>query len=94
MNDVIKKLQEQIEAEKRKIANCKHDFNEAYYDPETIKEPYGMKMVGMGSDVWHEYEGYRDVKKDRWSRKCKLCGYMQHTYTKKPVIKEYKPNFD
>ena len=34
--------------------------------------------------LWHEPEGYRDVKKDRWTRKCKIC--EEHTYNQKPVI--------
>ncbi len=94
MNDKIKSLQQQIEAEQRKIDNCKHNFGEAFYDAETVLEPYGYKMVGQGSDVWHEPQGYREVKKDRWTRKCKTCGFEQHTYTKKPVITDYKPDFD
>jgi hypothetical protein len=36
MNDKIKKLQEKIEAEKRKILYCKHDFDKAFYNPEIV----------------------------------------------------------
>ena len=63
MNDNIKRLQEQIEAEKRKISNCKHDFDKAFYNAETVREPYGYRMVGQGSDVWL----YRDWETDRKS---------------------------
>ena len=93
MNDNIKRLQEQIEAEKRKISNCKHEFDKAFYNAETVREPYGYRMVGQGSDVWHEPEGYRDVKKDRWTRKCKVCGFEQHTHIQKAIVSGYEPSF-
>jgi len=93
MNDNIRKLQEQIEAEKRKISNCNHVFDNSFYNPETIREPYGFKTVGQGSDVWTEPEGYRDVKKDRWTRKCKVCGFEEHTHSQKPIVSGYEPDF-
>ena len=93
MNDKIKMLQDQIEAEKKKIANCKHEFDKSFYNPETVKEPYGSEMVTQGSDVWYEPTGYHNVKKDRWTRKCKLCGYEQHTDKQKPIITGYEPSF-
>jgi len=93
MNDKIKKLREEIEREELKIKNCKHDFNEPFYNPETKLEPYGFKTVGHGSDVYTEEEGYREVKKDRWTRKCKICGYEQHTDNQEPVISAYRPKF-
>lgn len=93
MNDKIRDLQRQIEADQSKISNCKHTWCEAYYDPETTKEPYGYRTEKQGSDVWGMPEGYRDVTKDRWSRKCTKCGHVEHTYTQEAVIKEYKPKF-
>jgi hypothetical protein len=93
MNDNIKRLQKQIESEKRKIANCKHDFDKSFYNSETVREPYGYKMVAQGSDVWGEPQGYHDVKKDRWTRKCKVCGFEQHTYSQKPIVSGYEPSF-
>lgn len=94
MNDKIRELQKQIQNEESKIRNCKHNFGQPYYDPETVKEPYGYRTVGQGSDVWSEPMGYRDVKKDRWTRKCSSCGFEQHTNKQEPVIKEFKPKFD
>lgn len=93
MNDNIRRLQEQIEAEKQKISNCNHDFDKPYYNAEINKEAYGYKMIAHGSDVWYEPEGYRDVKKDRWTRKCKICEVEQHTYTLKPIITGQEPSF-
>lgn len=93
MNDTIKNLQNQIDAEKRRIENCKHEFGEVYYNPTTVKEGYGSVQIGAGSDPYWGYEGYRDVKKDRWTRKCKLCGYEQHTDKQIPIISGYKPSF-
>ena len=89
----IRRLQDQIVAEKKKISNCIHDYNEPFFNPDTIREAYGYNMVGHGSDVWYEPQGYRDVKVDRWTRVCKICGNSQHTNKLEPVIKEYKPKF-
>ena len=93
MNDKINKLLAEIEVEKRKIANCKHVFTDAFYDPETVREPHGYKMEAHGSDISYQPEGYHDVKKDRWARKCTICGLIQHTYQTEPIIKEHKPKF-
>lgn len=93
MNDAIRKLQNQIEAEQRKIANCNHAYGEAFYNPETVKEPYGERVVTQGVHLWYEPTGYRDVEKARWTRKCTKCGREDHTYKQKPVIASYKPDF-
>lgn len=93
MNKNIRNLQVQIEREERFIRNCKHDFSEAKYNAEEYKEPY-YTSVAHGSDVWGEVQGYTTKHKDRWSRKCSICGYEQHTYTKKPIISGHEPNFD
>jgi DNA integrity scanning protein DisA with diadenylate cyclase activity len=92
-NDRIKQLQNEIESEKRKIQNCKHIFDKAFYNPETIKEPYGYEMKAQGSDVYYEPKGYKDVKKDRWTRKCTICGNEEHTDKQKPIINGYEPSF-
>ena len=86
-------LQDKINQLKKQMLSCKHDWKEAKYDPETYREAYGYKMVAQGSDVWGEPEGYRDAKRDRWSRECKECGYKEYTYTQEAVRTEYKPKF-
>ncbi len=93
MNSRIKELQKQIKLEEDKIRNCKHNFNDPIYDPETISEGYGFVQDGAGSDPHWGYSGYRDIQKDRWSRKCKICEYKQFTYKQEPVISSYKPKF-
>jgi hypothetical protein len=92
-SDRIKQLQLEIEKERSNIKNCTHSFGTPYYDPETVKEPYGSLQIGRGSDPYWGPEGYRDVKKDRWTRKCITCGYEQHTNVLEPVIIEHKPKF-
>ncbi len=94
MNDTIKKLQEQIKAEERKIANCKHDWSKSFYNPETVKEGYGSVQDGKGSDPHWRFAGYRDVQKDRWTRRCNYCGHEEHTYNQKPIVKGYEPSFE
>lgn len=93
MNDNIKRLQEQIEEEKRRISNCKHYFDDAFYNAETVKEGYGSVQDGAGSDPHWSFAGYRDVKKDRWTRICTKCGKEEHTYTKKPIVIGEEPDF-
>ena len=66
--DKLNELQRQIAEQKRIIDNCKHDWADTKYDPETVLEPYGCITRGQGSDVWTEAVGYHDLKKDRWSR--------------------------
>ena len=93
MNSKIEELSRQIESEKAKIRSCNHDFSEPKYDPETVTEEYGYRMVAMGSDVWHEPEGYRQVQKPRWSRECKNCGFVQFTYQQESVVVKTQPKF-
>lgn len=94
MSDKIRELQRQIEAENRRISNCRHSWGEAYNNPETTREPYGSVMITQGSDCWYEPQGYEDVTKPRWTRKCSECGKEEHTYKQKPVIESYKPDFN
>ena len=94
MNNNIRDLQAQIETEKRKMQNCDHDFSEPVFNPEIIKVGYGQEMVELGSDTYFDYAGYRDKQINRWTRICKICGYEQHTKKRKPVISDYKPDFD
>ena len=93
MNKNIKNFFDKIEEEKRKIANCKHEFNEPFFNPETVKEPYGEKLVTQGSDAWYRPTGYRNVQKNRWTRICKLCEFEEHTYNTTPIITGFKPSF-
>lgn len=77
-----KALRTKVEADQVK---CNHPWNDhdkapVIYDPITVTEGYGSKLVGKGSDVWSEYEGYRDVEKPRWKRTCPLCGKVEYTY--------------
>ena len=93
MNDRIRELNRQIAAERRNILDCKHDYGKPYSNPETSTEPYGSRMVAQGSDIWYEPEGYHEVTKPRWTKKCTRCGDEQHTYKQKPIIKGYEPDF-
>lgn len=89
----MERLLAEVREEQQAMENCGHDWNDAIYDPEDIRIPYGQKNVGKGVDIWFEPEGYRDGKKDRWSRECKKCGKIEYTYTQEPVIVGHKPSF-
>lgn len=95
MNPTIKiqELQAEIDKQQQIINNCNHDFADPKYDPETVTEAYGSKLEKCGSDIWTVPEGYHQVKKDRWSRKCKICGKVEYTYTQEIAKVEYKPKF-
>lgn len=89
----IESLQKRINQLKENIASCKHIWSDGVYDAETYREAYGYKMVAQGSDIWGEPEGYRDAKKDRWSRTCKTCGHKEYTHVQEVVNVEKKPKF-
>jgi ribosomal protein L37AE/L43A len=94
MNDRIRDLEKQLEEERKRIRNCKHIFAKPYYNPDTIMEGYGSKQVGAGSDPYWEFEGYRPVENPRWTRKCTICGFEQHTRIQKQIIIGQEPNFE
>lgn len=89
----IENLRMQIVQEQNKIDSCKHEYSEPYYNSETVKEGYGSVQDGSGSDPHWGYAGYRDVQKDRWTKKCNKCGHCQHTYNQEPIFVGYKPKF-
>ena len=91
--DKINDLQRQIAEEQAKVRNCKHDWTDTKYDPETVKEIYGYRIEAHGSDVWTVPEGYHDVQKARWSRTCKECGKVEYTYEQETVQVIKKPKF-
>jgi len=93
MNDKILQLKKEIKKEEEKIRNCEHNFGETYFNPEIIMEGYGSVQDGAGSDPHWSYAGYMPVEKNRWSRKCSICNFVQHTYEQKPIISGYEPSF-
>jgi len=86
-------LKRELAASEIRMQNCKHVFADPIYDPETVKVGYGSVQDGAGSDPHWSYEGYRDEKKDRWSRECTICGKKEFTNQQVPVIKGYAPKF-
>ena len=91
-SDRIAELNAEIEAEKRKISNCKHEFGETYDDYENKLE-YTYETRFQGSDSYPAISGSYTKTIPRWARKCKLCGLVQHTYTKKTVRVIEEPDF-
>lgn len=94
MNEKIRNLQKEIEEEKSKIARCKHVFEKPFSNPEKIMEQYGYKLVAQGSDVWGEPEGYRPTIVPRWTRRCSICGFEEHTYNQKHITSGLEPDFN
>lgn len=91
--DKIDNLKMELRRLQEMQSRCKHYFDNPIYDPETVKEGYGLIQDGAGSDPHWSYAGYRDVQKDRWSRKCVTCGKKEYTYAVEPIISDYKPKF-
>jgi hypothetical protein len=92
--DRINELQREIEKERRVIEHCQHVYGQPYSNPETVMEGYGSKLVAQGSDCWTDFEGYHEVQKPRWTRKCTKCGHEDHTRNKKPIVAGYEPDFE
>ena len=93
MNKRIRKLQQEIEAEKRKMANCQHDFDKPFYNPQEITESYFSGEYEQAGVHLSPIMNYRKVSKNRWTRVCKNCGHEEHTYEQEPIIKGYQPKF-
>lgn len=93
MNDKIKELQRQIEQENKKIASCRHEFGDSYYDPDYKMVPYGGHYEGHGSDPTWVPDGYEKKEFPQWSRKCNKCGLIQSTTEREAVVTSYKPKF-
>ena len=95
-----RKRQEELKAEllqsQKRMGNCKHNFSDPIYNPETVKQGYGSVQDGFGSDPHWGFAGYMDVDKARWSRECSVCGKIEYTYNQEPVIinKGLKPKFN
>ena len=89
--------QEQLLSElaqsRKRMENCKHLFKDPIFDPETVREGYGSVQDGVGSDPHWSYAGYRDVKKNRWSRERKVCGKIEYTNKQAPIISGFAPKF-
>ena len=93
MNDKIRQLQKEIEVEKIKIEKCDHNYGKSFYNPYKINEGYGCVTKGQGSDIWSDFEGYREVEKPRWTRVCTKCGNEDHTCKQKPIVSGFEPDF-
>jgi hypothetical protein len=88
LREELENLQESVALSQR---TCRHSWGDAVSDPEFYQEPSGYKLVGHGSDAWHEPTSYHTVSKPRWKRACKLCHKVEYTYEQKPV--KYEPLF-
>lgn len=87
-----KEYEERLAKLRSEQAACNHEWGPVTYDPEIKSEPYGSRMVGQGSHVWFEPEGYHEVSYPRWSRTCTKCGKVE--YTKEQVAVKFEPKFD
>ena len=99
----IDELKREMDSLERAIQNCHHKFNDAIYDPSTVKEEYATEEYeNHGVDHWpitafrdktKQLTAFRDKTKQRWSRECSICGKKEYTYKQEPVISTYKPKF-
>lgn len=80
----------EIEREQR---YCHHEWEEPVYNPEIKKVPYGIRITGHAGNMWSEPEGYLDESVPRWTRRCKKCGKLEHTYKQKTVVTMCGPDF-
>lgn len=84
LEDKLKELKDkQSELER----NCKHEWDNTFYNPETKIELRKNPHSSPGSFDVDRHE----ITIDRWTRVCKKCGREEHTTEK--VVAEYKPVF-
>lgn len=90
----IEDLELKIKELKRQQALCKHNFGEPYNDSETKREEYYTGGYTTQGTHINYNTAYREVKIPRFTRKCNLCGKIQHTYEMVNVAKPvYEPKF-
>ena len=81
MKSRLEELEEEIRNLKRIQSSCKHEWNNAVYDPERV-EIMREEIDVQGVDIWYIEVGTgRYENKDRWSRYCPKCGKKEYTYT-------------
>ena len=95
-------LQQKINSIKKELLNlqskqeqCNHEYNESKYNPYYNKEMFFTDECEVG-DVHHHPEIlYRIIKKDRWTRVCSKCGFIDHTKSQRKVVvsKRFEPNW-
>ncbi len=85
-----KTLRQKIEDEQER---CFHEWGASEYEPFQKTQGYGIKLVGRGSDPSTEYEVYKEVTVDRWSRTCLKCGKVQYADKRKTKVVDEGPDF-
>lgn len=88
----IIQLKGEIGQLQNQIGNCHHDWDNAKYDPETQQEEYLTGEYETNGVHHHALSAFRPKIVDRWSRTCKICGFIEYTYKKAPV--NYSPVFN
>jgi hypothetical protein len=85
----INELEQQLKNLKTGQRNCGHVFGEPY----DSKEEY---LTGQyethGIHHW-PITAWKDVRKNRWTRRCTKCGFDEHTEILKTVKVEQAPDF-
>jgi hypothetical protein len=89
----INQIKEEISHLEEKIKNCRHEFNDAIYDPEEINvQDDWAGYEEHGVDRFPKLSFHKEMK-SRWSRECKHCGHKDYTYEQKPIVQGYKLYF-
>ncbi len=89
----IRQLEYELSQLKAVQRTCQHSFKAPVYNPETVREERVSSMPrSQGVHLFYD-TCYVDVKKDRWSRTCSKCGFVEHTYKRVEKVVEYQPIF-
>jgi len=90
--EMVKRLERELDAARRKMATCTHEFSEPVPATRDVPEYTYSHLEGHGSDPEPIYDV--TMKKEYgWERSCTLCGYTQYTAKTRPIIKGHEPDF-
>lgn len=93
LQNQIKELEQKLEELKKQQRCCLHIFGTPFFNPYDSKEEYLTgQYETQGIHHW-PITAWKDVKKDRWTRKCTKCGFEEHTESLKTVKVVQAPDF-
>lgn len=90
-NKEIQELKNKLKELEKQQHECKHQWGEVENHTEyyIVEERDWGASYGLSDDIWK----YKEVTKSKegWKRECNKCGYIEYSYSLKPVVVEERP---
>ena len=90
----IYELEQQLKNLKVEQGRCAHTFADPFFNPYDSKEEYFTGQYDETQGIHHwPITAWKDVRKNRWTRRCTKCGFEEHTESLKTVKVVQAPDF-